>query len=59
MAPAATELLELLIHRAISAADRAVSAVHDLLPAGHPCRAALDDVVVRLHDARRAAERTG
>lgn len=55
MPEGATSAVE-AICRTIRVADDAVIACHVQLPPAHPARAAMDDVVVRLHDARRAAE---
>jgi len=48
--------VELLIYRTINVADEAVKACHEQLSCGHPIRVAMDDAMLRLHDARRATE---
>lgn len=42
------------IYRTIRVADDAVRVCHEELVVTHPARQAIDDVIVRLHDARRA-----
>lgn len=45
-----------VIYRTIRHADDAVRVCHEQLPAGHLARAKMDDAIIVLHEARRAAE---